>query len=232
MKDMLMKRLSQVNYNCNFAIDEWSKHFREFDCGILDEKPFLDKIAFARSERDAFIFSIGEDYYLELSKELKRKYQKTARVRARLRTFFASGHEVYFLTFTFNDDVLNSTNADTRKQYVRRWLSSNCLDYVANIDFGEKNGREHYHAVALCSSRPKMIDWSHRCGGFKCRRVNKDNSVSIQKIPQYINKLSNHSTKNFSKAYLLWGRPYQKNLSAYNPYENNSFLAEYEELPF
>lgn len=231
MKDMLLRRLSQVNYNVNLAVDEWSKKSREFENG-LDEKPFLDAIAVARSERDAFIFSVGEAEYQTLRDELSRKYHKTARVRSRLRKFFASGEEVYFLTFTFTDSVLESTSADTRKQYVRKWLSSHCLDYVANVDFGKKNNREHYHAVALCSSRPDMSDWLSRCGGFKCRRVSKDNPVYVKRVPQYINKLSNHSTKNFSKSNLIWGRPYQKSTSSYNPYSDSSSLSEFDELPF
>ena len=51
-----------------------------------------------------------------------------------------------FLTFTFSDDTLSRTSSTTRRRYVRQFLD-NYGAYVANIDFGARNGREHYHAI-------------------------------------------------------------------------------------
>lgn len=232
--DMMLKRLSTLNYKVNHTCNVWSIHDRSRTAD--EEAVLLQNFVDAKAERDAFVALIGDDRERELSKILKRKYHKTARVRARLKCFFASGKEVYFLTFTFTDEVLQNTSSDTRRQYVRRWLAQNTLDYVGNIDYGDKNNREHYHAVVLCDSRPDMSSWFKSFGGFKCRKVNKDNPVSVQKVPQYINKLSCHSTKNFTACNLLWGRPYQKSDLAsdypYLQYCSKPNFEEFEELPF
>ena len=55
----------------------------------------------------------------------------------------------WFCTLTFGPEILASTTAETRAIYVKRFLKATFGAYVANLDYGGKNGREHYHAVAF-----------------------------------------------------------------------------------
>lgn len=116
---------------------------------------------------------------------------------------------VFFITLTFNDDTLKLT-ADTRKQLVRRTLQNNCVDYIANIDFGAIGEREHYHAVivpkidkmpytAFKNGKERIIaDWleqKYAKYGFYSIEAIKECGDDVVKVGRYIAKLTNHSIK-------------------------------------
>lgn len=106
-----------------------------------------------------------------------------------------------FITFTFADDVLNNTSSKTRRTYISRELRSLNVPYIANIDFGSKYDREHYHGIA-------QIDWidreTYELGGIHVQRVNTNNPLALAK---YINKLTNHALKDSTGcARLLYSR--------------------------
>lgn len=100
-----------------------------------------------------------------------------------------------FLTLTFTNDLLASTTSETRKRYVTRYLKSYSPVYIANIDYGKKNGREHYHALAL--------DWDfnydewHKYGAIKGLKVHIPNEKALSK---YLVKFANHATKETTKS--------------------------------
>lgn len=97
-----------------------------------------------------------------------------------------------FLTLTFTDSTLSSTTPETRRKYVRRFLKSQCPVYVANIDFGGKNGREHYHALV----RSEKIDYRlwHKLGAIKGEHV-RTSETDLTRTAKYIAKLSKHAIK-------------------------------------
>lgn len=118
--------------------------------------------------------------------------QRNKRLYVRVKRMILSG-KALFITLTFNDSTLESTNEETRKQYVRKYLKAYCSEYVANIDFGAKKQREHYHAVVV----PKLdkldpTPW-HDYGANKIERVY--NVEDYQKVAKYVNKLTNHALK-------------------------------------
>lgn len=92
-----------------------------------------------------------------------------------------------FMTLTFDDDAL-ATSEDTRRQYVRRWLSKYGA-YVGNKDFGKDNGREHYHAV-LQANKVDFKSWTH--GTVKVEKIRNPNCKALSK---YVAKLTNHAIK-------------------------------------
>lgn len=110
--------------------------------------------------------------------------------------FYFDEGSVYFLTFTFKNDCLLNTDDLTRRRYVQRWLKDNCLNYVANIDFGEENNREHYHAL-VNANYIDINDWLIH-GAMKYELV-KVNVNSIDKMAKYINKFLNHAIKETTK---------------------------------
>lgn len=126
--------------------------------------------------------------YCEAKKINHASYQRTTRLKQRISKIIQKNS--LFLTFTFRDEVLQSTSPDTRKRYVRRFLTSFDVPYVANIDFGSKNGREHYHAI-LQMPRINLTEWKYGALNGKIIRSSNDDV----KLAKYISKLTNHAIK-------------------------------------
>lgn len=135
--------------------------------------------------------------YLEQWQEARRinvaHYARVRRLFKKITKMLLSG-QCIFVTFTFTDEVLATTTFDTRKQYVRRFLSSYNCPYVANVDYGKKNGREHYHALI----QTNKIDYKkYNYGAINGKRVSGTNS-SV-KLAKYIAKLTNHAIKHTTR---------------------------------
>ena len=100
-----------------------------------------------------------------------------------------------FLTFTFNDACLRSTNAQSRRKYITLFLKKYCDCYVANIDFGKLKGREHYHAVVLPYTKIDFKEWL-KYGTIDYEYIHTPNSKALAK---YTSKLTNHAIKETTK---------------------------------
>lgn len=137
------------------------------------------------------LFAYGKEYIEEARKINHSSYNKTHRLREKIKRYLESG-SCLWVTLTFSNKTLESTSEDTRKQYVRRYLKSNYEDYIANIDYGSKNEREHYHAI-IRTDYMNLKEW-HQYGAIKVEHI-RVNETSIKKLPIYINKLTNHAVK-------------------------------------
>lgn len=138
--------------------------------------------------------------YKEYSKILNSKHKRVSRLRARIFDMIYKS-DCLFLTFTFTDIAFARTCADFRRIAVRRYLNSFGVPYVANIDFGKDNGREHYHAVVQIG-RVDYSKWKYGAiNGIKIRNdiIYDDDGVitseSVEKIALYVAKLTNHAIK-------------------------------------
>ena len=103
-----------------------------------------------REELSSFLYHKYDFDTIELAIKAKNAhYQKISRLKKRIAYILTNAPTSYFVTLTFSDEVLQSTSEQTRREYVRKFLKANAngSHYVANIDYGAKNGREHYHAV-------------------------------------------------------------------------------------
>ena len=60
-----------------------------------------------------------------------------------------------FLTMSFNDDIYKNTSTETRKRYIKNYLKKETAQYITNIDYGAKKGREHYHAIVRANTLKK-----------------------------------------------------------------------------
>lgn len=100
-----------------------------------------------------------------------------------------------FCTFTFTDSVLDSTSELTRRRYISRTLKKMGDIYIANIDYGEQNEREHYHAIVV-ADRIDMTLWNY---GWILVRNCYNNNKSIESLSTYITKLTNHGLKKGTK---------------------------------
>lgn len=122
-------------------------------------------------------------------------YKRNKRLKDRIEQMLLDGN-CYFLTLTFSDDTLNRTSDKWRRKSVTYILKEISPEYVANIDYGKKNGREHYHAVIRCDSVPDLSAWK-RFGFFNVQRVRSEDD--FVKLGKYVGKLTNHAIKNTTR---------------------------------
>lgn len=174
-----------------------------------------------------FLLENRRSEYLEAERIVNARYKRVSRLRKFIENLLRTSDTVVFVTLTFTDDILNNTSADTRRQAVRRFLSAFSSNYVANKDFGAKNGREHYHAVIDCELDLSL--WSRY--GFiftefvNAKNINKSIPKRYKDLPidtarefmrlddekrlsKYIAKLTNHAIKETaSGSRIIYGRP-------------------------
>lgn len=118
------------------------------------------------------------------------KQRKAKKVKDKISDLVLSGNAI-FITLTFTDKVLSKTSVLTRRRYVARYLKANSNNYVANIDYGAKKGREHYHA--LVDKDINFNDW-YKFGAVKVERVRTSES-DLARVSLYVSKLTNHALK-------------------------------------
>lgn len=106
------------------------------------------------------------------------------------------GKKILFGTLTFSDETLAKTSARTRQRYVTWFLKDKSLHYIANIDFGKENNREHYHFIALVNDKLKCKDWIYGRSKFQFVALSKKD---LKCTKNYLLKLNNHSYKDTTK---------------------------------
>lgn len=178
------------------------KYTKEFKASVverdIDKAVGRAKYADFRSRGyfpDEAYFRVFEEYGKDSCLCAMQLNRNTAcrrrRVTEKIGSLIRQG-KVIFLTLTFTDEVLSRTSVDTRRQYVRKYLKKHCSAYVANIDFGKKNEREHYHALVV-SEGLDYRQW-HKYGAIKGERVH-DSEKDEKKTVKYLVKLSRHALK-------------------------------------
>lgn len=142
--------------------------------------------------------------YKEYSRISNAKCKRVLKLKKRIFDMIYK-NDCLFLTLTFNNYSMEHNSADSRRQAVRRFLNSLNVPYVANIDFGAKNEREHYHAVVEIG-RIDYKKWKYGAiNGLKIRndiKYDEDGvitSESVEKISRYVAKLTNHAIKETTK---------------------------------
>ena len=162
---------------------------------IEERNELLERYFFIMDECDRNNINIDDG--MRLYENYRKRNQ---RLRKRISNIIEC--DSLFLTFTFTDDVLAKTNQDTRQQYVRRFLKSISENYVANIDFGGKFGREHFHAVCIVSEKVDYTSWKY--GALNGERVRKNSSPLA--LAKYVNKLVYHATKETTAQRIIFSR--------------------------
>jgi CRISPR/Cas system-associated endoribonuclease Cas2 len=100
----------------------------------------------------------------------------------------------YFITFTLHDKALKLSQRTHIKKITETLASRSVIDYLLNNDYGDKNNRLHYHAVACfnCQLDYTTFDKIYQYGAINIKKIhNKDN----KSISEYIQKLKNHAIK-------------------------------------
>lgn len=155
-------------------------------------------------ERRFFYSHLMPEEWKEAERVYDANKHQVSRVKKRIVQMLTTSKHCVFLTLTFRDDVLASTTSETRRQYVRKFLKQYSNHYVANIDYGGKNGREHYHAVV--DERIDPNSWVYGNLDVKKVRYNPE-SKSPVKLAKYVAKLTNHAIKETTKrCHLIYSR--------------------------
>lgn len=149
--------------------------------------------------------SIGKsELYHECEKIVKATNNRTTRLRKRIKDMILN-NECVFLSLTFSPETLENTTAEERRLLVVRYLKSQSNIYVANIDFGKENEREHYHA--LVSNTSLNYELWHKYGAIKGIKTANKRNCDITRLTRYINKLTNHAIKETCKRnHLIYSR--------------------------
>lgn len=140
---------------------------------------------------DIAMYIYGSERVLNAYKVNKARFKRAQRVRQRSKKCIEDGKAI-FLTLTFNDKVLANTSVETRRRYVSRFLKAQTTLYIANIDFGKKKGREHYHAIVVAQT-VDLSSW--RCfGNINSRRI-RTSDKDLFRTSKYLTKLTSHAIK-------------------------------------
>lgn len=213
----LLKKLGQLNRTISLFEQKYD------DINLAPVKSIIN-YSTALQERFILFQELGQEQFNRLEQLNQNRYQRIKRLYRRIKRILASfplkdDSTSVFLTFTFDDDSLSSTSSDTRRQYVRKWLKAHSEDYVANIDFGKTNGREHYHAVAYFQGHQDLTSWQY--GALNCKRVPPTDEGKA--LSKYIAKLGAHATKDTTqRSSLIYSRSNEClgfQPPKYNPYE-------------
>lgn len=159
----------------------------------LDYMPYM---SFSYYEKYQRLWKVCSRLYSSRSSKVRRIKKRFILMYKQQKKF------ILFLTLTFTDDVLAKTSVKTRRTYVQRFLKGLKGDYVANIDFGDLNDREHYHGVIAIDEKLDFKDWRYGIINFQQVPQLVDDS---SKIALYIDKLTNHAVKD-SAGRLLYSR--------------------------
>ena len=186
---LIQKRLSKQTYKAYKSIDYKVPTFRDIDLTEYRELIELNK---------KFSDFFGDDWNIAM-KLNHNEYKRVKRLKEKMLDSVLSDNAL-FLTLTFSDDTIARTTIPTRRRYVSRYLKSQSAFYIANIDFGARNGREHYHAVVVGQS----IDYKawHSLGAIKGLKIAPTRNDTTR-VSKYVAKLSNHAIKETTRSVRL-----------------------------
>lgn len=204
--------------------------------GLVDEdEELMLEFVEARKQVSAFFSSIpfAQDIWDEAHRINLNKYARARRLRRYVERMVESDRGALFLTLTFKDDVLK-LKPKTRREYLKTWLRTYCQYYVANIDFGSKNGREHYHAVVYGLTDDGLKVWAEKYGFVDVRKVG-ENKGDVKAVSKYVAKLTNHALKETSKSSrILYPRGKEFPLKKIDPHFLDDIIADNSkyDIPF
>lgn len=167
---------------------------------IAEDEVLLCEYVEARKQVDAFFSSTprAQEIWDEAHRINHNKRARARNLRRYVERMVESEKGALLVTLTFKDEVLK-LKPQTRRDYLKRWLRAHCQYYVANIDFGGLNGREHYHAVVCGIDADGLKEWEEKYGFKYARRIgNKDSDLKA--VSKYVAKLTNHALKETTKS--------------------------------
>lgn len=180
----------------------------------IDNFLLNDLINYNQFRYYCFKNNIDYDKNLEYERKLNSHYQKVSRTKKRFIYLLCRFKFIYFVTFTFNDTLLDKCDR-VKKDCIKDCLNSFSFDihFILNRDYGKSNDREHYHCLVATNSDKNILDHINNTyyvydnssrqwisGGIVWVQRVIINENSLKRLSKYINKLSNHATKSTTKS--------------------------------
>lgn len=130
-------------------------------------------------------------YWVQMKATQVNRWKRVKRLRAKV-VEIVTDHEALFLSLTFTDDVMAKTSPETRRKYISRFLGAFKVPYIANLDYGEDFGREHYHALIQIAFIDNSQGKAWPYGNLDFVKIwNKDDL----RLSRYVTKLTYHAMK-------------------------------------
>ena len=168
----------------DFFGDDISYHHDNFRFrnGILSSHEIAYSMFYCSLFQDDFVKAC-----VRWSKNLRMRKNRCIKRIKKIVSSSSDDDNVLFLIFTISDEYINHSyiTFTDKLKFIHKNVSD---DFVINSDFGEKNGRLHFHSVVKC----KFFDsssWPY--GHVDILKVFGDSS----RLACYVSKLSNHALK-------------------------------------
>lgn len=164
----------------------------------------------------AYVQAVHKAEFDSAIRDNKNFRKRSRRYYDKVRYLLENNDTVVFVTLTFSDEALKRTSEETRRRQVGYALKDCCNDYIGNIDFGKKNGREHYHALVTAEFNPKLWKygnvqfeyvkslgiWSHikqKNGLSDAEALEYNLNANARALAKYTAKLGNHGIKDTTR---------------------------------
>ena len=195
-----------IEHNLPIMVNEIKKHLHYNK--MFDDLGIYNANILESYSLSAYYDSLAKKYgFFSIIESLRinnSRYHRISRLRKRISDIIYTNKTSFFLTLTFTNKSLDHTKPNVRRKYVQQFLKSISNNYVANIDFGERNHREHYHAVVQCDHIDSKL-WSYGVLNFEI--INNSSELSSDLLSKYISKLVNHAIKETTKRnHLIYSR--------------------------
>lgn len=190
---LYQRKISKLIFERNTIIDRYGD--RGVLLGETDKRQLkaidsqIDYWQDTMKAKYGFDFRDSMDSWIECEKINRAYYQRVKRLLNKVQSMLE--HKCLFLTFTFDDKHIKVKDT-TKRKYVQRMLNELKCPYVANIDYGKKHQRVHYHALVQIEHIDNTGNKLWHCGDLDIERIRYNNEKAISK---YICKLTNHAIK-------------------------------------
>ena len=198
-------KISQLESEYNFILNGINafgeKAFSYTELKAVGEKLEKSRYFYNLALKELSIYS--DSYIKEAEKVNYATYKRNTRLQQKALDIIKSNSAI-FLTLTFNDVVFSKMSKETRRKNITRFLKNTCKCYIANIDYGSKNDREHYHALVIPegdiidNKKYKKMFYDSAINFERIVISNKKNhdiESTSKKVSKYVSKLTNHAIK-------------------------------------
>lgn len=172
--------------------------------GYSDQHAAREDIVYDAVLTEVLLIPLNRFYiFIRLIGIAKNRSMQRYRLRKIVNEWLDHNYQIAFITLNVNDDFL-SKKESVRRKYISKFLSDNCIDYFANVDYSPNTGREHYHACCVLNNNEFRSTFKDQKGNqhyqfnnfqYGFNDIQFINNSDISKISDYVNKLVNHAIK-------------------------------------
>ncbi len=161
-----------------------------------NEKLLNDLISYNKNRYLSFKNNLPFEINKDFEKLLNARIQKVGRIKKRLLYLLMRYENIWFCTFTFNNDYINKCER-TKRDLIKSVLNKYDFKYILNIDYGKQTQRQHFHCILATNfdlDINKLFQQNYN-GGYSLSIQCKKGLNDFKRLTKYIDKLVNHCIK-------------------------------------